>query len=499
MDKTTNQLINQLHLDGKKENAVRKLVEKAGGVNSQTPLVDEVIGDELIPINQNGENKAVTVEQIKNNILSVPSSYEFVDLGLPSGIKWATCNIGASKPEEFGLYFAWGDSKGYTIAEVESGIKSFSWEDYKFTNDGGDTFTKYSKEDNKRVLDLEDDGAYQYDNTCRTPTKDEYDELIINTTQVIEELNGITGMKFISKINNNSIFIPSSGTIDYNEFYPIENKQLLWTSQLHKKYDDWAYLFNAVDGEAYVETMDRFYGLAIRPVQFKPSSVVNLNNIIDKINTINNINNNINDNISNINNSINDIKQKTDKIKTDGDGDKFLSDDGTYVTITSNTNYYVWDGSTSKIIYNELLNCYNKGVPVMYKKNGVCIATRINFEMNRIFIYTYNRLYTVTNSSVLEFSKGIGVNNFKTDDIKTSVYNICKDIITANKTITFEYAFMEEGIIYEGEFSFGDSVYNITFDEDIKWSTDSILEYKPNHTYQFRIVNYLGVMKEFAN
>jgi hypothetical protein len=58
---------------------------------------------------------------------------------------------------------------------------------------------------------------------------------------------------------------------------------------------------------------------------------------------------------------------------------------------------------------------------------------------------------------------------------------------------------MEEGVIFEGEFSFGNSVYNITFNKNIKWSTDSVLEYKPNHTYQYRILNSLGVMKEFAN
>lgn len=499
MDKTTNQLINQLHLDGKKENALRKLVEKAGGVNSQTPLVNEVIGDELIPINQNGENKAVTVEQIKNNILSIPSSYEFVDLGLPSGIKWATCNIGASKPEEFGLYFAWGETEGYTVANVEAGRKTFSYDDYKFTNDGGNTFTKYNKEDKKTILDLEDDGAYQYDNTCRIPTREEYQELINNTTQTKEVLNSVDGLRFTSKINNNSIFIPNGGFIEDNSFYKIDNKQYLWTSTRRSNVEGRAYCFYADFN--YIETslIFSYEGFSIRPVQLKSSSVVNLNDIIDKIDTINNINNNVNDNISNINNTINDIKQKTEKIEIEGNGDKFLSDDGTYVTITGNTNYYVWEGSTSKTIYDELLNCYNKGVPVIYKKNGICIATRMNVNAGRIFIYTDNRLYTVNDYSVLEYSKGIGINNFKTSSIKTSVYNICRDIITANKTITFEGTFTEEGIIYEGEFSFGDSVYNITFDEDIKWSTDSILEYKPNHTYQFRIVNYLGVMKEFAN
>jgi hypothetical protein len=106
--------------------------------------------------------------------------YEWVDLGLPSGLKWADRNVGAEKPEDFGLYFAWGEAQGYSGITSEKG---FYWGDYKFssgqTSSTSTTFkgvTKYNTKsasgtvDNKLVLEQVDDAAYQSDNTCRMPT-----------------------------------------------------------------------------------------------------------------------------------------------------------------------------------------------------------------------------------------------------------------------------------------------------------------------------------------
>ena len=59
---------------------------------------------------------------LDDNIVEVPSKYEFVDLGLPSGLKWASCNVGAEKPEDFGLYFAWGETEGYSGITSEKGF-----------------------------------------------------------------------------------------------------------------------------------------------------------------------------------------------------------------------------------------------------------------------------------------------------------------------------------------------------------------------------------------
>ena len=135
------------------------------------------------------------------SVLEKPELYEWVDLGLPSGLKWASCNVGASKPEEFGLYFAWGETEGYEIG------KSPSWDDYKFGT--LDALTKYNEADGLTVLELEDDAAYQSDNTCRMPTKADVKELIANTTSTWEEFDGFGGRRFTSKTNSNSIFIPA--------------------------------------------------------------------------------------------------------------------------------------------------------------------------------------------------------------------------------------------------------------------------------------------------
>ena len=86
-----------------------------------------------------GDFEYPTVSLVDENRLvyfMVNSLYEFVDLGLPSGLKWASCNVGAEKPEDFGLYFAWGETEGY--ANASSG-KRFSWSDYKLC--GGSSST----------------------------------------------------------------------------------------------------------------------------------------------------------------------------------------------------------------------------------------------------------------------------------------------------------------------------------------------------------------------
>ena len=91
-------------------------------------------------------------KEINNN------GYDYVDLGLPSGTLWATCNVGADKPTDFGLYFQWGDTSGYTADQVGKD-KQFNWSDYKWNPSGdGKTFTKYNT--TGATLELTDDAAH---------------------------------------------------------------------------------------------------------------------------------------------------------------------------------------------------------------------------------------------------------------------------------------------------------------------------------------------------
>lgn len=198
------------------------------------------------------------------------SLYEFVDLGLPSGTLWATTNVGASKPEDFGLYFAWGETQGY------SGItdtKKFNWSDYKLCDGNPFAINKYNFNssygavDNLTTLEQVDDAAYQSDNICRIPTFDNIKELTANTTSVWETLNGINGRRFTSKTNSNSIFIPangqySDGVLNYNNSYGC-----IWSNTLSSSNSRNACVLGFYS--AYVEVGDygRCNGYTIRPVK----------------------------------------------------------------------------------------------------------------------------------------------------------------------------------------------------------------------------------------
>ena len=143
------------------------------------------------------------------------NGHKYVDLDLPSGTLWATMNVGASKPSDSGLYFQWGDTKGYTKDQVgdREGKKAFSWMDYKFSIKGSNEhFSKYTTEGAK--LELEDDAANaNMGGDWHIPTPEQLYELYNNTTTTRTTLDGVEGMKFSSKKDSSkSIFIPAAGS-----------------------------------------------------------------------------------------------------------------------------------------------------------------------------------------------------------------------------------------------------------------------------------------------
>ena len=141
------------------------------------------------------------------------NGHDYVDLGLPNGTLWATMNVGASKPSDYGLYFQWGDTHGYTKEQVGKD-KQFNWANYKWNPSGdGETFTKYNETDKKTVLDLENDAANaNMGGDWHMPTPTQIQELIDNTTSEWTTLDGVRGRLFTSKNDpSKSIFIPASG------------------------------------------------------------------------------------------------------------------------------------------------------------------------------------------------------------------------------------------------------------------------------------------------
>lgn len=137
-----------------------------------------------------------------------------VDLGL--SVKWATCNLGASSPEQSGDFYAWGEIKPKT---------AFSWDNYKWTYEEKSSYgevillrskynsnTNQGKVDKKTNLDPEDDAArVKLGGNWRMPTKREFQELIDNCTWTLTTQNGVDGYEVTSKSNGNSIFLPFTG------------------------------------------------------------------------------------------------------------------------------------------------------------------------------------------------------------------------------------------------------------------------------------------------
>ena len=152
------------------------------------------------------------LEQLKA-AAGVNEDVEYVDLGLPSGNLWAKCNLGASAPEQYGDYYAWGETWTKTTGKY-----------YYFTDIVEGQYTKYDSRDKRFFLEKEDDVAYlRLGEGWRYPTWNEMQELIDNCTVTESRLNGRLGLMFISKINNNYIFFNYYSSLGYPESW-------LWTS-----------------------------------------------------------------------------------------------------------------------------------------------------------------------------------------------------------------------------------------------------------------------------
>ena len=192
------------------------------------------------------------------------NGHAYVDLGLPSGLKWATCNVGASSPEEYGGYYAWGETE-------EKG--DYSWSTYKWCNGSDNTMTKYCTSssygtvDNKTVLDPEDDVAHvKWGGNWRMPTLDEQKELFNNCTWTWTTQNGVYGCKVISKTNGNSIFLPATGYRSGTEINYSGALGYCWSSSLVSSFSNNAYYLYFGSNDRDWGNYNRYNGLTVRPV-----------------------------------------------------------------------------------------------------------------------------------------------------------------------------------------------------------------------------------------
>ena len=276
------------------------------------------------------------IECAKANGLLDANGHDFVYLGLPAvngeRMLWATMNIGANSPEEYGDYFAWGETEPYyselnAVKDEANGKynvnptwkttpKNYAqwgydagangtggvWQNYKYNgknpNAGEDFgFTKYNTSDNKYVLDLEDDVArVKWGGNWKTPSTDELKQIDGRTMDQMfagksDKVNieftkekGIYGFKITPKSDvyafNNELFIPTAGYIQSTTLKNAGSEGQYWTSMLDHTQQDNAYNMYMcteffviyMDGLEFMITTKRAYGLPVRPVMLVKSS-----------------------------------------------------------------------------------------------------------------------------------------------------------------------------------------------------------------------------------
>ena len=193
-------------------------------------------------------------------------NHEYVDLGL--SVKWATCNVGANKPEEYGDYFAWGETQPKS---------NYDWSTYKWCNGSSTSLTKYCTDsyygtvDNKNQLELSDDAARaNWGGSWRMPTDAELTELREQCTWTWTTQNGVSGYKVTSKksgYTNKSIFLPAAGYHGGSSLNLAGSYGDYWSSSLRTVYPDYAWYVEFCSGYTLGDIKYfRSYGLSVRPV-----------------------------------------------------------------------------------------------------------------------------------------------------------------------------------------------------------------------------------------
>ena len=203
----------------------------------------------------------------KTNNAQTYNGHEYVDLGLPSGTLWATCNMGANSPEEYGDYFAWGETQPKT---------TYDWSTYRYANGSYDELTKYCSSfelghngftDNLTVLQPSDDVAtVNWSSGWCIPTKEQWEELYNNTDHTWKAWNGVSGRLFSGK-NGAVLFLPAAGRRwgDELDYDGLDGNY--WSSSLYTGYPDSAWYFYFDSDDCYMYNGYRDRGRSVRAVR----------------------------------------------------------------------------------------------------------------------------------------------------------------------------------------------------------------------------------------
>ena len=196
---------------------------------------------------------------------------DYVDLGLPSGTLWATCNVGASSPEDYGNYIAWGEM---------STKSTYDWSTYKWCKGSVRTLTKYCTwssygnngfTDNKKELDPDDDAAYvNWGRDWRMPSLEQFEELINSsyTTTEWTTQNGVKGRLITSNSNGNSVFLPAAGYRDGSSLSGAGSEGDYWSRTLLESGPRSARGLYFYSSFISMDGIPRCNGRSVRPVRF---------------------------------------------------------------------------------------------------------------------------------------------------------------------------------------------------------------------------------------
>lgn len=192
---------------------------------------------------------------VKSEVPVVPDvPAEAIDLGLPSGTKWASCNVGASKPEEYGSYYAWGETEEKEV---------YNWSTYIHCDGTYDTCHDLGSDISGTQYDV---AHIKWGGNWCMPTLDDIKELYDNCTSEWTTLNGVNGRKFTSKINGNSIFLPFAGYRWVGGLGRAGGSGDYWSSAQNPDYSGDAYGLYFDSGYANWGNYSRYNGRTVRPV-----------------------------------------------------------------------------------------------------------------------------------------------------------------------------------------------------------------------------------------
>ncbi|MBR5052235.1 MAG: hypothetical protein IKW91_03315 [Bacteroidaceae bacterium] len=206
----------------------------------------------------------------------IEDNHEYVDLGLPSGTLWATCNIGADSPEKRGRYYSWG--------EKQPEVTTYDWSTYEYCQGSENTMIKYCTSsdcgyngftDNLTELLSEDDVATAiWGSAWQMPSRAQFEELVNNriTRTSWTTRSGVSGMLIKSRANGNSIFLPAGGGCQDVSLINLNNNGYYWSRSLNTDNSNRAYLltFNSTKTgtlDISVSDFSRYMGLSVRPVR----------------------------------------------------------------------------------------------------------------------------------------------------------------------------------------------------------------------------------------